>query len=129
MSTNTAADFGFTEEQLEVLRSNAFDLVDANEIEGAVHLFRGLAELQPFEAAIHAALGFALATQGKFEEALLSYDTALSIESKHPLALVNRGDLRCQRGDLNGIEDLQAAASQKSPVQQRAAALLARYRG
>jgi Flp pilus assembly protein TadD len=126
---NPAQQFGFTTDQLEAVRLRGFDLIDVGDHDGAAVVFSGLVQLAPTEAAHHAALGSVLQEQGKTDEALAAYDAAIRLESKSPLARVNRGELRCKRGDLKGIEDLKIAASVKSPVQARAQALLRRYGG
>ncbi|MFT3706737.1 MAG: tetratricopeptide repeat protein [Archangium sp.] len=127
--TTPSQTFGFTASQLEAVRSRGFDLVDVGDHEGAAVIFAGLVQLAPDEAAYRSALGSVLQEQGKITDAIAAYDEAIKLESKSPLARVNRGELRCKRGDLKGIEDLKIAASVKSPVQARAQALLRRYGG
>ncbi|MBL8916612.1 MAG: tetratricopeptide repeat protein [Archangium sp.] len=124
-----AQEFGFTPDQLEALRSKAFDLVDAGDHDGAVVVFHGLLAIDPNEAANHAALGSVLQELGKIDEAVASYDEAIKLEAYSPLARVNRGELRLKQGDSKGIEDLRIAAARKSPVQARAQSLLRRFGG
>lgn len=120
-------EFGFTLEQKQAIAGKGFDLVESGDLDGAVTIFTGLLAINPSDAPLHAALGSVLHEQGKFAEAEAAYDTALGIEKTTVLALVNRGDLRCQRGDLGGLEDLKAAAQRPSSVQARAQALVRRY--
>lgn len=122
-----AREFGFTREQQQAIAAKGFDLVESGDFDGAAIVFTGLLAIDPFDAPIHAALGAVLHEQGKLTEAEAAYDTALGIEKTTVLALVNRGDIRCQRGDPGGLEDLLAAARRPSSVQARAAALMRRY--
>ena len=122
-----AQEFGFTSDQLQAITAQGFDLVDAGDLEGAGTVFSGLLALCPEEPAFHAALGSVLHQQGKLSEALAAYDAALALDDRTVLARVNRGELRCKRGDLGGLEDLQAAAKTPSAVQGRAKALVRLY--
>ena len=125
--TTLAQYIGFTTDQQQAITSQAFDLLEAGELDGAVVIFNGLLVLNPFDAAIHAALGSVFHEQGKLTEALAAYDTAISIDGNTALARVNRGELRCRRGDLGGIDDLKIAARIPSAVQGRAKAALQLY--
>ena len=122
-----AQEFGFTSDQLQSLTSQAFDLIDAGDLDGAIVVFDGLLVLDPDDARIQAALGAVFHQQGKLSEARAAYDTALSLDANTVLARVNRGELRCKRGDLEGMEDLKIAAQIPSPVQARAQSLLQLY--
>ena len=122
-----AQEFGFTSHQLQALTSQAFDLIDAGDLDGAIVVFDGLLVLNPDDARIQAALGSVFHQQGKLSEARAAYDTALSLDANTVLARVNRGELRCKRGDLEGMEDLKIAAQLPSPVQARAQSLLRLY--
>ncbi len=122
-----AQEFGFTSDQLQALTSQAFDLIDAGDLDGAIVVFDGLLVLNPDDARIQAALGSVFHQQGKLSEARAAYDTALSLDANTVLARVNRGELRCKRGDLDGIDDLKIAAQISSPVQARAQSLLRLY--
>ena len=125
--TTLAQYIGITTDQQQAITSQAFDLLEAGELDGAVVIFNGLLVLNPFDAAIHAALGSVFHEQGKLTEALAAYDTALSIDGNTALARVNRGELRCKRGDLGGIDDLKIAVRIPSAVQGRAQAVLRLY--
>ena len=125
--TTLAQYIGITTDQQQAITSQAFDLLEAGELDGAVVIFNGLLVLNPFDAAIHAALGSVFHEQGKLTEALAAYDTAISIDGNTALARVNRGELRCKRGDLGGIDDLKIAARIPSAVQARAQAVLRLY--
>lgn len=122
-----AFEFGFTTDQLDALNTRAFDLVQAGDLEGATVILRGLIALSPDEPSYRASLGSTLQQQGQLAEAEAEYTAALALWPKAPLALVNRGELRCQRGDLGGLDDLRAAAQLKSPVRTKAEALLRRF--
>lgn len=124
----TLAQFGgFTPDQLDAIASQAFEAMEAGDLEGAAVLLRGLLVLDPNDSMIHAALGSVLHEQGEFSEAERLYTQAIALDDRAVLAFVNRGELRCKRGDLAGVDDLKVAASLSSPVQSRAKALLRRY--
>ncbi len=125
--TTLAQYIGITSDQGRAIMSRAFDLLDAGDLEGAVDIFKGLLALDPTDADVHASLGSVFHQQGKLSEARAAYDTALSLDSNTVLARVNRGELRCKRGDLEGMEDLKIAARIPSPVQARAQGLLRLY--
>jgi Flp pilus assembly protein TadD len=125
--TTLARKYGFTKSQLDSIVNKAFDLVDAGEVEGATVVLEGLTVLDPTNARFLAAFGAVLQHQGKVEEARTAYEKALAMDSGSVLALVNRGELRCLRGDLGGLDDLRAAADLKSPVRTKAEALLRRF--
>jgi Flp pilus assembly protein TadD len=125
--TTLAQQFGFTADQLQALTSQAFDLIDAGDLDGAVAVFDGLLALNPEEARLQAALGSVFHQQGKLSEAMAAYDEALALDADAVLARVNRGELRCKRGDTGGVEDLKIAARIPSAVQARAQALVRLY--
>jgi Flp pilus assembly protein TadD len=122
-----ASDIGFTQSQAQLLISKAFDLVDAGDLEGAESIFNGLLVLNPFDAAVHAALGSVLHEQGNVGAAEAAYDEAIRLDAASALARVNRGELRLRRGDRSGVRDLELAAAKRSPVQPRAQYLLRFY--
>jgi len=125
--TTLASDIGFTQAQAQLLISKAFDLVDAGDLEGAESIFNGLLVLNPFDAAVHAALGSVLHEQGNVGAAEAAYDEAIRLDGSSALARVNRGELRLRRGDRTGVRDLELAAAKVSPVQPRAQYLLRFY--
>lgn len=120
-------DVGFTSDQFKALTDQAFDLVDAGDVEAAAVMFTGIVTLWPGDSKLLAAYGAVLHRLGRDAEALPLYDEALRLDSEAVLARVNRGDLRCQRGDLGGLDDLRIAAARPSAVQARARRLLLRY--
>jgi Flp pilus assembly protein TadD len=122
-----AQDCGITRDQAVALISKAFDLVDAGELDAAESIFNGLLVLNPFDAAVHAALGSVLHEQGNVGAAEAAYDEAIRLDGASTLARVNRGELRLRRGDRTGVRDLELAAAKASPVQQRAQYLLRFY--
>ena len=73
-------------------------------------LFEGLVEINPKDAAAHAALGTVYQKLGRLEEAMASYSAAIGLDSTQPVALSNRGELRLKQHDRGGIQDLVAAA-------------------
>lgn len=127
---NLASEFGFTAEQLEALSTRAIELAHSGDLEGAAVILKGLIALDPHEPGYHSSLGSMLQQEGKCVEAEAAYDAALALWPRAPLALLNRGELRCLRGDLKrGIEDLRVAARLKAPGRTRAEALLRRFSG
>jgi Flp pilus assembly protein TadD len=125
--TTLAQAFGFTRDQAQAITEQAFNLLDAGDLDGAATVFTGLLALNPLDAGIHAALGSVFHQQGRTAEAIASYDEALELDGDTVLARVNRGELRCQAGQLEGIDDLRVAAGKPSAVQARAQRLLQRY--
>ena len=126
----TLAEYiGLTTDQMKAITSQAFDLLEAGDLDGAEKIFQGLQILDPNNGRIQAALGSVFHQQGKLSEAEKAYDSALENDAQAVLARVNRGQLRCQRGDIAGLEDLRLAAAVPSAVQGRAQQLLARYQG
>ena len=125
--TSLAQFIGITADQSTAVVSQAFDLLEAGDLEGAAVLFNGMVLLDPNDASIQAALGAVFHQQGKLSEALAAYDSALAMDSDTVLARVNRGELRCKQGDLGGLEDLKMAARIPSSVQARAKALVRLY--
>lgn len=125
--TTLAQYIGITSDQTRAITSQAFDLLEAGDLDGAAAVFQGLVALNSRDAGVQAALGSVFHEQGKLSEALDAYDTALTIDGNAVLARVNRGELRCKRGDLGGLEDLKVAARIPSSVQARAQALTRLY--
>lgn len=125
--TTLAQEFGFTRDQAQAITEQAFNLLDAGDLDGAATVFSGLLVLNPLDAGVHAALGTVFHEQGRTVEALAAYDEALKLDGNAVLARVNRGELRCKAGDLMGLEDLRVAAGKPSAVQARAKLLLQRY--
>jgi Flp pilus assembly protein TadD len=124
---NLSREFGFTADQTSAMVSQAFDLIDADDLDGAAVVFEGLLVLNPNDGRIQAALGSVFHQQGKLSEAMAAYDAALNLDADAVLARVNRGELRCKRGDKGGVEDLKIAARIPSAVQARAQALVRLY--
>ena len=122
-----AQEFGFTADQILSLVSQACDLIDADELDGAVDVFTGLLALNPGDAGVQAALGSVFHQQGKVADAMSAYDAAIKLDGNTVLARVNRGELRCKKGDRGGVDDLKIAAGIPSAVQARAKSLLKLY--
>lgn len=127
MMTTPAEDFGVTREQALAIAAKGFDLLESGDAEGARVVFSGLVFLNPADATAHAALGTALYELGRYEEAEAAYELALTLRSDAHLARVNRGAIRCRRGDARGIDDLRQVAQVESPMKARAQLLLRRY--
>ena len=125
--TTLAQHIGMTSEQTEAVFAQAFDLLEAGDLDGSAVIFNGLLVLDPTDPGVHAALGSVLHEQGKLAEAEASYDAALALDGNTVLARVNRGELRCKRGDRGGLDDLRVAASAESPLKARAQSLLRRF--
>lgn len=100
---------GITAADAERMGRLGCELAQAGHLSQARVIFRGLAELNPRDAAAHAALGAVYQQLGEQDEALLSYDRALKVDPRHPVALASRGELRLLRGDARGTADLQAS--------------------
>lgn len=129
MNTPTLAEqVGFEASDAREISRAAFAFVEAGDLDAAIVVFRGLLALNERDAAARAALGSVLEQAGRVEEAEAEYDQALALDPKIVLALVNRGTLRLRRGDEGGRRDLEQAAEEKSPLQQRARWLLGQVR-
>lgn len=122
-----AETLGFTKETLSQIFTQGFDLIDAGDLDGAEHIFQGLTALDPHDANAHAALGSVQHEKGNHDAAIESYQRSLAIDTYAPLARVNLGELRCARGEKEGLDDLRVAAAIPSAVQPRARALLKRF--
>lgn len=125
--TTYAQQLNVTPELAATVMNRGFDLLEAGDFESALELFEGLRLLNPNDAGAHAAAGAALHELGRTEEAEGAYDAALAADPRTVLARVNRGELRCARGDRSGLDDLRFAAAITSPIQDRARSLLKRY--
>ena len=114
-SARTLAEIaGFTFAEAKAIAEIGCDLAAAGRLEEARVLFEGLVEMNPKDAAARAALGTVYQKQGRLQEALAEYTTAIEIDSMQPIALSNRGELRLRRSDGGGVEDL-VAATQADP--------------
>jgi predicted Zn-dependent protease len=125
--TTLAQHIGITSEQAQAITARAWDLVDVGELDGAAAVFTGLRALNPGDAGIQAALGSVFHQQGKVADAMSAYDAAIKLDGNTVLARVNRGELRCKKGDRGGVDDLKIAAGIPSAVQARAKSLLKLY--
>ena len=125
--TTLAQELNVTAELAKQIADRGYDLIEAGDFENALEIFDGLRLLNPRDGGAHAAAGAALHELGRHAEAEKAYDEALAIDARIVLARVNRGDLRCARGDRSGLDDLKFAAALRSPIQDRARALLKRY--
>jgi protein O-GlcNAc transferase len=125
--TTLAQFIGITSSQAQAISGRGFDLLEAGDLDGAAVVFNGLLVLNPHDAGVQAALGSVFHEQGKLAEALAAYATALGLDGNTVLARVNRGELRCKRGDLGGLEDLKIAARIPSAIQARAQAAIRLY--
>jgi len=100
---------GFTFEEAKAIGEIGCDLAAVGRLEEARILFEGLVEVNPKDAAAHAALGTVYQKQGRLKDAMESYATALGVDPTQPIALANRGELRLRQSDQGGMEDLMAA--------------------
>ena len=105
---------GMTAEQAQEIAQTACELAEAGRLNEARTLFEGLTAVNPLDAAAHAALGTVQLKLGLAGDALASFDRALALVPEHPVALMGRGELRLQRGDRGGLEDV-ARAFQSDP--------------
>jgi len=101
---------GMTFEESRMIAQMGCDLAAAGRLEDARILFEGLVEGNPRDAGAQAALGTVYQKLGRLEDAMVAYEAALKVDSRHPIALANRGELRLRRGDREGVADLARAA-------------------
>lgn len=125
--TTLAQYIGISGEQAQGIVSRGWDLVDVGDLDGAAAVFQGLIALNAKDAQATAALGSVFHQQGKVAEAMSAYDAAIKLDPNAVLARVNRGELRCKKGDHGGVDDLKMAAGIPSAVQARAKSLLKLY--
>ena len=100
---------GMTFEEAKAIAQVGCDLAAAGRLEDAKVIFEGLVEMNPKDSAARSALGTVYQKLGRTDEALVEYNAALAQDSKNPVALANRGELRLKRGDRNGFTDLALA--------------------
>lgn len=100
---------GMTFEEAKAIAQVGCDLAAAGRLEDARIIFEGLVEMNPKDSASRAALGTVYQKLGRTDEAIVEYNAALAQDSKNPVALANRGELRLKKGDRNGFTDLALA--------------------
>lgn len=100
---------GMSWQEAKAIAQVGCDLAAAGRMEEARIIFEGLVEGNPKDSAMHSALGTVYQKLGRIEDAMLSYNTAVELEPKNPVALGNRGELRLKSGDRKGFGDLALA--------------------
>lgn len=116
---------GITYERARAIAEQGCELAGAGRLEEARIIFEGLVAINPRDSASHSALGTVYQKLGRTREALAEYDAAIAEDSKNPVALANRGELRLKRGDAGGVADLTDAV-QSDPAGETSAARRAR---
>ncbi len=102
---------GMTWEQAAAIAEAGCELAESGRLEEARVLFEGLVEMNPRDAAAHAALGTVYQKLTLLPDALRAYSTAIALDPLHPVALAHRGELRLRSGDDEGYGDLQSAVA------------------
>lgn len=97
---------GMTWEEAQGIARVACELADAGRLEESRILLEGLVEGNQFDSAAQAALGTVYHKLGRKIDAMAAYNRALEHDAANPVALVNRGELRIQAGDGEGLRDL-----------------------
>ena len=121
MNTITLAqEVGFTEQDAKRIAEAGYDLLNAGQLEAAADVFKGLLALNPHDALVHTAYGMVLQEQGDESSAVREFDSALDEDPKMAVALLNRGILKLKRGNVAGLEDLEAVTPLKTSVGERA---------
>lgn len=100
---------GMTWEEAKAIAQVGCDLATAGRLEEARIIFEGLVAGNPKDSASRAALGTVYQKLGRLEDAIAEYTAALEVDSRNPVALANRGELRLKAGDRNGFTDLAQA--------------------
>ncbi len=100
---------GFTAKQASEYQKTACELAQRGQLKKAALIFEGLVAINPEDHASRAALGTVYQKMGRIEEALAEYDQAIATSPTDVVALANRGELRVQKGDLGGLDDLRRA--------------------
>jgi Flp pilus assembly protein TadD len=100
---------GFTSKQAGDFAKAGYDLARRGQYKKAAVIFEGLIAMNPYDHASRAALGAVYQRLGRVADAVREYDQAVAINGRNVVALANRGELRIQRGDVRGAEDLRRA--------------------
>ncbi len=101
---------GITAMQANEYKRAGYGYMEQGDFERAGRMFECLITINPQDVDSYAFRGVVHQAQEQNDLAIRSYDAALAIDSRHVLALANRGELRMQLGDQLGITDLQRAA-------------------
>lgn len=126
--TSLAQEFGFTADHAAAIADKGFDLLESGDLEAASAVFDGLVAINPNDASMHAALGATRQRQGRLDEAEAEYSVAIGLNSAAMLARVNRGELRLNRGDPSGMDDLEVAANAQSELKAKAQRLITSFK-
>jgi Flp pilus assembly protein TadD len=100
---------GFTSQQARDFARAAYDLARKGQYKKSATILEGLLAMNPYDHASRASLGAVYQRLGRTADASREYDQAIAINGRNVVALANRGELRIQRGDPRGAEDLRKA--------------------
>jgi hypothetical protein len=102
-----AEEIGITQSQAEAMGKLACDVAESGDLEGARQMLETMSLLNPRDSAVAAALGTVYQKLSMVAEADAAYTAAIEV-ANHTFARVYRGELRLSRGDLSGMDDLDA---------------------
>ena len=110
----------FTPRDAQRIIQAGCELYSSDELDVAADIFKGLIALDPHDPFIRTAYGMVLQEQGDESSAVREFDSAIEEDPKMPIALLNRGILMLKRGDLAGLDDLNAVSALNDGVGDRA---------
>lgn len=121
---------GLTQSAQYAIAGMGHQLLEANRLEEAQAIFRGLVALSPYDSVFHCHLATVYARKQMVDEAIQSYKYALDFNKANIDALAGLGEMKLMRGEvLEATELLKRAVTSDSTGKyasaKRAAALLA----
>ena len=106
MTTTLAESIGLTLAEARAIAQVACDAAEAGDLEGSRSVLESLVAINPKDCAVRAALGTVYQKLELLPEAEAAYTVAVE-RGDHPIARINRAELRLKRGDDRGLDDLQ----------------------
>ncbi|HEY0078939.1 MAG TPA: tetratricopeptide repeat protein [Pyrinomonadaceae bacterium] len=107
----TLAEFtGLSRTTLYAIAEHGYQMFSSGKLEEARTIYRGLVAADPFDSVFRCHLAAANHRLGELDEALNEYTMALRFNVSNVDALVGRGEIHLQRGQLaEALEDLTSA--------------------
>ncbi|MCC6811648.1 MAG: hypothetical protein IT381_29730 [Deltaproteobacteria bacterium] len=128
--TNLRELYGYTDDELYGISSQAFTLLMAGKLEPAKVIFEGLVALDPRNDYYYRALGFLYHRLGDADRAVRQFGYAIQVQPKDLISYVNRAEVFVQQKSWGKAEDdlrrvLQIGASDPAhPMVRKATAML-----
>lgn len=124
--TNLRDMYGYTDEELYGIATQAFTLLMAGKLEPAKVIFEGLVALDPRNDYYYRALGFLYHRLGDGERAVRQFGYAIQVQPRDLISYVNRAEVYVQQKQYQKAEDdlrrvLQLGASEPNHAMVRKA--------